>query len=42
MAEEGCVVTYARKRRGYNSYKGEIGAPGNLVARDFRAVLALI
>ena len=38
MAEEGCVVTYARKRRRYNSYKGEIGdAPGNLVARDFRA-----
>ena len=28
MAEEGCVVTYARKRRGYNSYKGEIGGPG--------------
>lgn len=24
MAEEGCVVTYARKRRGYNSYKGEM------------------
>ena len=38
MAEEGCVVTYARKRRRYNSYKGEIGdAPGNVVARDFRA-----
>lgn len=29
MADEECVVPYAKKRRGYSSYKGEIGdAPG--------------
>lgn len=38
MAEEGCVVAYARKRRRYSSYKGEIGgAPDNIVNRNFHA-----
>lgn len=38
MAEEGCRVSYHRKRRAYSSYAGEIGAaPANLVARDFHA-----
>lgn len=40
MAEEGCVVAYARKRRGYSSYDGEITtAPKNIVNRDFHADL---
>lgn len=38
MAEEGCVVPYAKKRRRYSSYKGEIGdAPDNIVDRNFHA-----
>lgn len=38
MAEEGCVVAYAKKRKRYSSYKGEISdAPDNLVKRDFHA-----
>ena len=38
MAEEGCRVSYAKKRRSYSSYAGEISAaPDNLVARDFHA-----
>lgn len=38
MAEEGCAVPYAKKKRQYSSYKGEIGdAPENIVARVFRA-----
>lgn len=38
MAEEGCFVSYAKKRRRYGSYEGEIGdAPANIVARDFHA-----
>ena len=38
MAEEGCRVSYHRRRRAYSSYAGEIGdAPGNLVARNFRS-----
>lgn len=38
MAEEGCRVAYLKRRRRYNSYKGEISdAPPNLVERDFRA-----
>lgn len=38
MAEEGCVVSYAKKRRRYSSYKGEIGdAPDNIVNRNFHA-----
>ena len=38
MAEEGCVVAYAKNRKRYSSYKGEIGdAPDNLVDRDFHA-----
>lgn len=38
MAEEGCVVPYAKKKRWCSSYKGEIGgAPENIVARIFRA-----
>lgn len=38
MAEEGCFVSYAKKRRRYSSYKGEIGdAPDNLVDRNFHA-----
>lgn len=38
MAEEGCVVSYAKKKRRYSSYKGEIGqAPDNLVKRDFHS-----
>lgn len=38
MAEEGCVVSYAKKRRHYSSYKGEIGdAPNNIVDRNFHA-----
>lgn len=38
MAEEGCRVSYAKKRRSYSSHAGEISAaPDNLVARDFHA-----
>lgn len=38
MAEEGCFVSYAKKRRRYSSYKGEIGdAPDNIVDRNFHA-----
>lgn len=38
MAEEGCFVSYCRKRRSYSSYEGEISkAPENLVARNFHA-----
>lgn len=38
MAEEGCIVSYAKRKSRYSSYKGEIGhAPENLVARDFHA-----
>ena len=38
MAEEGCKVAYLKRRRRYNSYKGEISdAPPNLVERKFRA-----
>lgn len=38
MAEEECFVSYARKRRRYSSYDGEIGdAPDNIVSRDFHA-----
>lgn len=38
MAEEGCIVAYAKKRKRYSSYKGEISpAPQNLVKRDFHA-----
>lgn len=38
MAEEECVVTYAKKRRRYSSYKGEIGdAPDNVINRNFHA-----
>ena len=38
MAEGGCVVAYAKKRRRYSSYKGEIGdAPDNIVGRNFHA-----
>lgn len=38
MAEEGCKVSYHRKKHSYNSYKGEISrAPDNLVARNFYA-----
>lgn len=38
MAEEGCRVAYLKRRRRYNSYKGEISdAPPNLVGRDFHA-----
>ena len=38
MAEEGCKVAYLKRRRRYNSYKGEISdAPPNLVGRDFHA-----
>lgn len=38
MAEEGCKVAYLKRRRRYNSYKGEISdAPPNLVGRNFHA-----
>ena len=38
MAEEGCLVSYAKKKRRYSSYQGEISqAPANLVARRFWA-----
>lgn len=38
MAEEGCRVAYLKRKRRYNSYKGEISdAPPNLAGRDFRA-----
>lgn len=38
MAEEGCKVAYLKRKRRYNSYKGEISdAPPNLVGRDFHA-----
>lgn len=38
MAEEGCRVSYSKKKRSYSSYEGEISkAPANLVARDFHA-----
>ena len=38
MAEEGLHVIYAKKRRGYSSYKGEISKhPGNRVNRVFHA-----
>ena len=38
MAEEGCKVAYLKRRRRYNSYKGEISdAPPNLVRRNFHA-----
>lgn len=38
MAEMGCLVSYAKKSRHYNSYKGEIGnAPNDLVKRNFHA-----
>ncbi|QTU84258.1 IS3 family transposase [Xiamenia xianingshaonis] len=38
MAEEGCVVAYAKRKRRYSSYRGEIGdAPENLVGRNFHA-----
>lgn len=38
MAEEGCKVAYLKRKRRYNSYKGEISdAPPNLVRRNFHA-----
>ena len=38
MREEGFVVIYSKKKRSYNSYKGEISAhPGNKVERNFHA-----
>lgn len=38
MAEEGCKVAYLKRKRRYNSYRGEISdAPPNLVDRNFRA-----
>ena len=39
MAEEGYIITYTPEEARFQyEYKGEIGdAPGNLVARDFRA-----
>ena len=38
MAEEGCKVAYLKRKRRYNSYKGEISdAPPNLVGRNFHA-----
>ena len=38
MAEEGLVVIYNKKKRGYSSYVGEVSsAPDNLVRRDFHA-----
>ena len=38
MAEEGCRVAYLKRKRRYDSYKGEISdAPPNLVERRFRA-----
>lgn len=38
MAEEGCVVAYAKRKRRYSSCEGEISAaPENLVRRDFHA-----
>jgi len=38
MAEEGCVVPYAKKRRRYSSHKGEVGnVPDNIVDRNFHA-----
>lgn len=38
MAEEGCRVSYCKKKKSYNSYAGEISkAPANLVARNFHA-----
>lgn len=38
MAEEGCRVSYHRKKRSYSSYAGEISAaPANIVARNFHA-----
>ena len=38
MAEEGCKVAYLKRKRRYNSYKGEISdAPPNLVERNFHA-----
>ena len=38
MAEEGCKVSYLKRRRRYDSYKGEISdAPPNLVRRNFHA-----
>lgn len=38
MREEGCKVVYAKPRKRYNSYGGEISeAPDNLVRRRFRA-----
>ena len=38
MAEEGCKVAYLKRKRRYDSYKGEISdAPPNLVRRNFHA-----
>lgn len=38
MAEEGRVVAYAKRRRRYSSYKGEIGrAPDYIVNRSFHS-----
>lgn len=38
MREEGCRVSYYKKKRSYSSYAGEISeAPANIVARDFHA-----
>ena len=38
MREEGLIVRYNRRRRGWSSYAGEVSkAPANLVARNFHA-----
>lgn len=38
MAEEGCKVAYLKRKRRYNSYKGEISdAPPNLARHNFHA-----